>query len=111
MEAAPRIPDQDTRATCFQELRKGLSRRATTMGRATKVRKRATARPSRATSGSWEGKDSRPSRKKRAICIRLVMPSKKWTRDCLFCKEALPRRMPVMYTLKKPLPPRRVGAA
>ena len=51
------------------------------------------------------------SRKNSTICIMLVTPSKNGTSVALLRMSPLPSRMPVMYTLKKPLPPSAAGAA
>ena len=57
-------------------LRKGSSSAETASGRAIKVRNRNSSTAGRMMAGIWDGKESRPSRKKMDICAMPVIPSK-----------------------------------
>ena len=95
-EAAPLSPTKDTSTCCRQRLLKGAMMANTDRGLAIMVMNRAMSMAGTAIDGSCEGNDSRPSRKKMMICIRLVRPSKNGTRDFLPRMLALPRTMPTM---------------
>ena len=111
MEAAPRSPEKLTSSRRPMLPPNGAISKNTAAGRAAKVKNSAMATAGPSTAGIWEGKDSSPSRKNSTICIMLVTPSKNGTSVALLRMSPLPSRMPVMYTLKKPLPPSAAGAA
>lgn len=62
----------------------GVSTSATERGLATKVSHINIKSAGTMTCGSFDGKESRPSRKKISICMSPVMPSKKFTRFFYF---------------------------
>ena len=95
IEEAPRSPAKEIRRLCPLLARNGRSRSFTASGRAIRVRKRNTETADIKTPGSSEGVASRPSRKKTAICMRPVRPSKKWTMFFLPPIFTFPSMMPV----------------
>ena len=76
MEVAPRKPAKATTAIALRFVRKGSSSAETASGRAIKVRNRNSSTAGRMMAGIWDGKESRPSRKKMDICAMPVIPSK-----------------------------------
>ena len=96
MDAAPLKPDHETSSSCFILLRNGVSTSATERGLATKVSHINIKSAGTMTCGSFDGKESRPSRKKISICMSPVMPSKKFTRFFLFSISVLPSIMPTI---------------
>ena len=84
---------------------KGSIIKNTARGLAIKDKNSVIKRAGTSISGILRGKDKNPIKKNIKTCARAVIPSKKYIRLTLFLISLFPSIIPVMYTLKYPLPP------
>ena len=98
--STPLRPDQEINNCWFKGALNGVKIAIIDNVRATNVKNKEIAKAGIKIYCNWEGKDNNPNKKNISICIRPVIPSKKFTRDFLLGIALFPKIIPVIYVAK-----------